>query len=217
MVTRFFMLVLAIVLLAGVAYAPSTEQESAPFVMEYRVERVCASPKYVDGRTQHTTHFTTELAKVGVRYAGCSAPEPKPAPVEVLPTIEEEPKLSCPSYTMPLFDSKGTLAIGSILSSGGYITDMTGDWVVQSQDGILVAEEGRTMTIAFLSPVQVDSVVIYDNDPKQGETGWSLNGYPLRTTGNERWGWRFDFQITTSQLVFEKGDDSPHFNVCVLK
>lgn len=124
---------------------------------------------------------------------------------------------SCPSDTTPLFSKTQSLNVGTIVEANGKVTSETGGWIVENRQGLLMATEGNTLTIEFPTQVIMDTVLIYDNDPKTGEKPWSINGKSLPVSGQDQWGPAYKFNETSNKLMFDYGGDSPHFTVCIKK
>ncbi|OGM05168.1 hypothetical protein A2715_03360 [Candidatus Woesebacteria bacterium RIFCSPHIGHO2_01_FULL_39_32] len=122
---------------------------------------------------------------------------------------------SCPSDTQLLFSNSGDLHVGDTVGSGGSISSMQGSWKVASRNGVLMAESGAKITVDFPNSTHLDTALIYDNDPKSGEQPWSINGVSLPVTDNNEWGPPFNLNLTATQMVFNNGGDSPHFNICI--
>lgn len=127
--------------------------------------------------------------------------------------------VNCPSGTSPLFPtSTPALTPGQNLAFGGNISNInwSGSWRTSLIDGIPMTENGNHIEITFPTPgVYIHSVLIYDNDPKSGESPWSINGINLPTTPNNSWGAMFPVNLTTSHVIFDNGGNSPHFNLCI--
>ena len=122
---------------------------------------------------------------------------------------------SCPANTTLLFSKAGRLSVGDTLEASGELTLEEGSWSVGSRNGILMAEGGRTMRVDFPKPTLLDTVLIFDNDPKSGEQPWSINGTSLTVTDGGKWAPPFKLNLTTTQMNFDNGGDSPHFNICI--
>lgn len=135
-----------------------------------------------------------------------SSPTPTPAPGITPP--------SCPSDTQLLFANTDSLNIGTTLTAGGTISSMQGSWSVGTRDGVLVAGGGQKMGVTFAYTVLLDTVLMFDHDPKSGESLWSINGVSLPVTGGGKWG-SYTLDLPATQMNFDNGGDSPHFNVCV--
>lgn len=131
------------------------------------------------------------------------------------PTGQAPP--SCPANTEILFFKSGSLSVGDTLKLDGKIDSMQGSWSVGSRDGVLMAENGSKISVSFPNNVLLDTVLIYDNDPKSGEQPWSINGVSLPETGDNKWGPPYKLNKSVTKMSFDNGGDSPHFNVCVSK
>jgi hypothetical protein len=161
---------------------------------------------YTNGDAGNDTKNATYPA-----VAACSATKTTPTPT-VPPTIGK-----CPSGTTVLFTQSGTLSKGQSVSLGGTITSLDGTWEMKSQSGQGMAHEpgGGHMTVTFPTSVLLDTVLIFDNDPKTGEKPWSINGKSLPTTSNDTWAPPYKLNLNATSLVFDTGGDSTYFNVCV--
>lgn len=121
---------------------------------------------------------------------------------------------SCPSGTGMLFTGT-SLTVGTDVNFGGKITQASGSWRMDNQNGVPMAIYGTSMKVEFANDVYMDTVLIFDNDPKSGENPWSINGRSLPTTGQDQWGPPFKLDITSKTMTFDYGGDSPHFNICI--
>lgn len=137
--------------------------------------------------------------------------------ISVTPTPTGPAPPSCPSDTDLLFSRSGSLNTGDSVGADGKVGSMQGSWKVGSRDGILMAEDGRTINVDFPSLTLLDTVLIFDNDPKSGEQPWSINGTSLPVTGGGKWAPPFKLNKTVTQMSFDNGGDSPHFNICIKK
>lgn len=126
---------------------------------------------------------------------------------------ETVPPQVCPAGTYTLFDVLGPIGVGTVTGAGGLVIDAKGDWSVELQDGTPMAH-GRSITVQFSEPVYID-ILIWDNDPKLGQSGWTINGTELPTTPRRSWAHTYQFPTAVDFITFERGDDSAHFNVCV--
>ena len=131
------------------------------------------------------------------------------------PTPSSNTPPSCPSGTQLLFSQAKNLTVGTTVGANGQVSSLNGSWVVDTQNGPLMARDGTKMTITFPQQTLLDSVFIFDNDPKSGESPWSINGVSLPVTGQGKWGPLFHLGLTSNQMVFNNGGDSPHFNICL--
>jgi hypothetical protein len=127
---------------------------------------------------------------------------------------------SCPSGTNYLFSGTGDLKVGNSTNFGGRISSIVNGpssiWTMENRDGRPMAKYGYTMAVEFSSSVYLDSVLIYDNDPKSGEHAWKLNGISLPTTSDNTWyPTAYSIHLNTNKLTFDYGGDSAHYNVCV--
>ncbi len=125
------------------------------------------------------------------------------------------PPATCPAGTDYLFRTPGNLKVGDVVNFGGTITFLQDSWDVGYKGGVLLAESGEKITVTFPNEVLLHSVLIYDNDPESDEAGWSINSVLLPQTGNNDWAPVFQLNLTSTQMVFDYGGDSPHFNVCI--
>jgi hypothetical protein len=132
----------------------------------------------------------------------------------VTPTPTEAPA-ACPPNTELLFSKSGNLNTGDGVAVGGTVSSSEGSWKVGSRNGVLMAEDGSKLSVNFPNLVYLDTALIYDNDPKSGESPWSINGKSLPVTDNNKWAPPFKLDISSTQMNFDYGGDSPHFNVCV--
>lgn len=116
------------------------------------------------------------------------------------------PVLACPVGTLPLFDSRGHLLTGKVVSNVGRIR-------IKSIDSVSLVSV-RQLSIVFDRSVHIDSVILFDNDPKAGESGWWLNGMQLPVTGQKQWT-MYQMNQDVTELNFSMGDDSSHWNACI--
>lgn len=135
------------------------------------------------------------------------------------PTITPTPGVTgkCPAGTELLFAKTGGLSNGQTVGFGGTVSSLDGSWIVESRGGALLANAGRKITVTFSNEVTLDTVLIYDNDPKSGEKPWSINGKELPVTNDNSWGPPFKLNQKTKIMIFDYGGDSPHFNICLTK
>lgn len=72
---------------------------------------------------------------------------------------------------------------------------------------------GDQATIAFDRTIRVVGILWHDNDPKAGETGWSINGIagPLMGNGSALW---TAVNLTTSEVFIDAGGDSGGVDFC---
>ncbi len=138
-----------------------------------------------------------------------------PTPIKTPTPTKVVTSSKCPSGTELLFAKIGTLSTNQSLALGGKVSSLTGSWAVEDQDGVLMAAHGSKMTVQFSQSVILDTVLIFDNDPKTGEKPWSINGTALTTTGNDQWAPPFKLNQKATSMVFDYGGDSPHFNICL--
>lgn len=127
---------------------------------------------------------------------------------------------NCPSGTQLLFPSSTSLKVGSTVALGGTIeafngTSHDGTAVMESRDGVPMIRYVVTIKVKFPTNVILDSALIWDNDPKTGETPWTINGVSLPKTANNVWAPLFKLNQTTNVMSFANGGDSSHINVCV--
>lgn len=165
------------------------------------VDLLCAQPTATPIPTKTPTKTPTPLP------SKTSTPKPSATPV---------PSAVCPASTELLFANTGNLSVGTIVAAGGKVSALTGSWLTGTQSGKIMATGGSVITVDFSSPVKLDTVLIYDNDPKSGESPWSINGQSLPITPDNTWGPAYKLNVTTSQMKFNNGGDSPHFNICVV-
>ncbi len=152
-------------------------------------------------------------------YQNCQRQCP---PVTPTPTVTTTPTptgsvspVSCPSGTQYLFANVGQqLRQGGSVALEGTIASQTGTCTVITRNGVKLAQYCKKITVNFPNPVNLDTALIFDNDPKQGEQPWSINGVSLTVTGGGRWASQ-KLDITASQMIFDNGGDSSNFNVCV--
>lgn len=122
---------------------------------------------------------------------------------------------SCPSGTQYLFTSSTNLRVGSTVALGGKIENTQSNPTMESRDGVPLVMSLQTMKVGFPNNVVLDTALIFDNDPKQGEKPWSINGQSLPVTGGGNWGPPYKLNQITNVMNFDNGGDSPHFNICV--
>jgi hypothetical protein len=169
-----------------------------------RVEVPCESPKF----EVHREEKINSPATLGARWAnGCNVP----------PSIVHNTGIqnACPDGTRPLFNSSMTIVEGMTLDNGIRLVGVKGKWTVEERDGISLLTGGRKITILFPDKTYVDSMVIFDHDPKQDESGWMLDGKSIPHTLKRSYGELYLIQSLERQLNFDNGDDSAHFNICL--
>ncbi len=133
-----------------------------------------------------------------------------------LPEIMVNAPEDCPSGTELLFNKKtDNIKVGDNTALGGIVNFVVGDWSIETRNGLLLAYIGKQITVNFPQSTILDTVFIYDNDPKADERPWSINGIKLPITGQNEWGPPFKLNLTSTQMIFDYGGDSPHFNICV--
>ena len=110
----------------------------------------------------------------------------------------------------------GAMYVGMPTGGGGVVTAMSGEWVIDVRGSVLMAKGGKSFTVSFPHDVIVQQLAILDNDPATGESGWSLNGQALPITADHETKAILDFNLTTSAIMFDHGQDSPHIGMCVL-
>lgn len=125
------------------------------------------------------------------------------------------PPVACPVGTEQLFTKTGTISPGHTTAVAGVVTTIDGSWIGESREGVLLVANGNKLTVSFPIDVVIDTVLIFDNDPKTGEKPWSINGNSLPTTPDDTWAQAYKLNITAKQMNFDYGGDSPHFNVCI--
>ncbi len=126
----------------------------------------------------------------------------------------------CPSGTSILFTTLGTMSVGQSTNFGGKLSSVvngpTSIWDVADKEGQRAANNGYSLVVDFSSNVYLDSALIYDNDPKTGETPSKINGKSMPITPDNTWyPSPVSLALTTNKLTFAYGGDSPHFNICV--
>jgi hypothetical protein len=169
-----------------------------------RIEVPCESPKF----EVHREEKINSPATLGARWAnGCNIP-----PLIVHNTGIQN---ACPIGTRPLFTSPMTITEGMTLDNGIRIVGIKGNWIVEERDGVLLLTGGRKITILFPVDTYIDSMVVFDHDPKQGESGWTLDGKNIPHTLKRSYGELYLIQSFEGQLNFDNGGDSPHFNICL--
>ncbi|OGK11773.1 hypothetical protein A2954_04940 [Candidatus Roizmanbacteria bacterium RIFCSPLOWO2_01_FULL_37_12] len=122
---------------------------------------------------------------------------------------------SCPGETQLLFTSSTSLKVGSTVALGGKIESVSGNPTMENRDGVPMVLFAPSIKVKFPHNVFLDSALIFDNDPKQGEKPWSINGVSLPVSGQGKWAPLFKLNLTSDIMNFENGGDSSHFNVCV--
>jgi hypothetical protein len=169
-----------------------------------RVEVPCESPYYEIMRDE----YQNDDNKHGARWAnGCN----NPPPIVHNTGIQS----SCPDGTRPLFTEGMTITEGMTLDNGIRLVGVKGNWTVENRDGVALLTGGRKIAVLFPADTYIDSMVIFDNDPKQDESGWMLDGKSIPHTLKRSYGELYLIQSLERQLNFDNGDDSAHFNICL--
>ncbi len=135
----------------------------------------------------------------------------------------------CPAGTEMLFDSNSPSAINKGIQTkfGGNVTEVSRTWTKQTVSNntlITTNDENRNNTdlaITFPAYINLDSVLIYDNDPKSGERYWSVNGIELnhRAPGDQdnKWAPLHRISQDVQTITLDTGGDSAHINFCIRK
>lgn len=195
------LVLIALIISAFYVQAPSS------LVVDHRYDYPCQSPKFLP--REQAIDVQVSVAELGARWpTGCRAE------AVAVPEISV-PQSFCPAGTTPLFTTPGRIDVGTVVAGGGVVTSVKGEWYVEWKGDTLLATAGRSITIVFPEDVYVEGVLVFDNDPKDGQLPWRIDGKPIPTTPNDSWGPMFKIYSLEGQLDFENGNDSPHFNVCV--
>jgi hypothetical protein len=199
----FFLAVIIAIILSMFSDVLAPMSEDVTYKGMPRVEVPCESPKFEIHREEKINYPAT----LGARWAnGCNAP-----PIVHNTGIQS----SCPVGTRPLFTEGMTITEGMTLDNGIRLVGVKGKWTVEERDGISLLTGGRKITILFPDKTYVDSMVIFDHDPKQDETGWTLDGKNIPHTLKRSYGELYLIQSFEGQLNFLGGGNSAHFNICL--
>lgn len=82
--------------------------------------------------------------------------------------------------------------------------EISGDLVGRFPRGFF---RGDQATITFDRTIRITAIFWWDNDPKPGQAGWSVNGIAGPTTGNQA-GRCTGVNLTTDSLTIDAGGDS---------
>jgi hypothetical protein len=190
-------IVCIIVLLVGV-FQTSAESVSPEHLVNYNVPNPCY-------KWEDVSPYSVIDAR-RIRQAHC---EPIGEAVQAQPIAQKPMCESLWLYT-------GEMYVGMPTGAGGVVTAMSGEWVIDVRGHVLMAKGGKSFTVSFPHDVNVQQLAILDNDPAMGESGWSLNGIALPITADHETKAILDFNLATSAITFDHGQDSPHIGMCVL-